>query len=86
MASQWDIFSHNVRALSSNLVIQRPTTPLLTVDSGTPNVIGPLNEVRAALKSVGYNVTEQKSGLITVALVSIEASHLYVDVPARRQC
>ena len=76
MASQWDISSLHVCGLFSKLVTQRLTVPLFTVDSGTQNVIGPLNEVRAALQSVGYNVTEQKNGLVTVALVSVKASYI----------
>ncbi|CDO72202.1 hypothetical protein BN946_scf184970.g54 [Trametes cinnabarina] len=38
------------------------------VDSGTPNIIGPLETVRALLQSQGYNVTEQTNGFVTVAL------------------
>ena len=42
---------------------------MMIVDSGGPNLMGPLTQVRDLLKSVGYNVTEQTNDGITVALV-----------------
>ncbi|KAI0770654.1 acid protease [Fomes fomentarius] len=45
-----------------------------TFDSGTPNVIGPLEQVRAALQSVGYNISEQTNDGITLALGTYDCS------------
>ena len=44
----------------------------LAVDSGNPNIYGPLEDVRSILQSVGYNTSETKTndGLVTVVLVS----------------
>ncbi|KAI0754491.1 acid protease [Daedaleopsis nitida] len=39
-----------------------------TFDSGTPNVIGPIEQVRAALDAAGYTILEQKAGFVTLAL------------------
>ncbi|KIK53004.1 hypothetical protein GYMLUDRAFT_49583 [Collybiopsis luxurians FD-317 M1] len=51
----------------------------VTFDSGTPNVIGPLDQVRSALQAVGYNITEQEMDGVTVALGTYNCSR----TPAR---
>ncbi|KAI0763540.1 acid protease [Trametes elegans] len=50
-----------------------------TFDSGGPNLMGPLMQVRDLLKSVGYDVTEQTNDGITVALGTYDCAR----TPAR---
>ncbi|TFK91013.1 acid protease [Polyporus arcularius HHB13444] len=61
---------NQTEADSALLVIDgEPVTHLIPIfDNGTPNIIGPLDVVRSALLSVGYNLTEQtdSDGISTV--------------------
>ncbi|RPD74058.1 acid protease [Lentinus tigrinus ALCF2SS1-7] len=50
-----------------------------TFDSGSPNIIGPLDQVRTILGSIGYNISEQTNDGITVALGTYDCSR----TPAR---
>ncbi|KAI0354812.1 acid protease [Trametes cingulata] len=52
---------------------------LATFDNGTPNLIGPLDQVLEIFKSVGYNVTQQTNDGITVALGTYDCAR----TPAR---
>ncbi|KAF5368203.1 hypothetical protein D9757_011299 [Collybiopsis confluens] len=52
---------------------------IATFDSGTPNVIGPLDDVRNIMEAVGYNITQQASDGITVAFGTYDCSR----TPAR---
>ncbi|KAI0329050.1 acid protease [Cubamyces sp. BRFM 1775] len=65
----WQILN-STEADSTILVVDgKPFSHIIpTFDSGSPNVIGPLDQVRDLLKSVGYNVTEQTNDYVTVAL------------------
>ena len=44
---------------------------IFAVDSGTPNIIGSLEQVRTVLQIAGYNITEQTTDDVTVALVRL---------------
>ncbi|KAI0329051.1 acid protease [Cubamyces sp. BRFM 1775] len=65
----WQILN-STEADSPILVVDgKPFSHIMpTFDSGGPNVIGPLGQVRDLLTSVGYNITEQTIDDITVAL------------------
>ncbi|KAI0655434.1 acid protease [Cubamyces menziesii] len=65
----WQILN-STEADSPILVVDgKPFTHIVpTFDSGGPNLIGPLDQVRDLLTSVGYNITEQTNDHITVAL------------------
>ncbi|KAI0655435.1 acid protease [Cubamyces menziesii] len=65
----WQILN-STEADSPILVVDgKPFSHIIpTFDSGGPNVVGPLDQVRKLLKSVGYNITEQTNDQITVAL------------------
>ncbi|KAL1937779.1 hypothetical protein VTO73DRAFT_12798 [Trametes versicolor] len=65
-----------------NIVIDgTPFSPILaTFDSGTPNIIGSLQQVRDILTLIGYNITEQTNeDSITVALGTYDCAR----TPAR---
>ena len=54
----------------------------LTVDNGTPNVIGPLETVRSVLKSVGYSLVEHTNSQgTTTVLVRLFCTHPLTRCP-----
>ncbi|OSC98013.1 acid protease [Trametes coccinea BRFM310] len=65
----WEVVN-STEADSAILVVDgQPFSHIVpTFDNGTPNIIGPLDTVKAMLQSVGYNITEQTNDFVTVAL------------------
>ncbi|KAI0823982.1 acid protease [Trametes gibbosa] len=77
----WTVVNTTADTAPVLFIDDAPFSPILaTFDSGTPNIIGSLSQVRAILKQVGYNITEQTSDSgVTIALGTYDCAR----TPAR---